>query len=59
MRRVKRRLVIGVQKYLLNPPIRLSLRFGFALPGYAHDSGPLGDEVRHSLVDDLRGSDRV
>ena len=35
MRRVKRRLVTGVQKYLLNPPIRLALRFGFAPPGYA------------------------
>jgi hypothetical protein len=29
-----------------------------ALPSYSHDSGPLGDEVRNSLLDDLRLSDR-
>lgn len=32
---MKRRIVRAVQKYLLNPPIRLSFRFGVALPGYA------------------------
>jgi hypothetical protein len=30
-----------------------------AVPGYSHDSGPLGDEVRHSLLDDLRLSERA
>jgi hypothetical protein len=29
------------------------------LPGYSHDSGPVGEEVRHSLLDDLRLSDRA
>jgi hypothetical protein len=29
------------------------------LPDYAHDSGPLGDEVRQSLLEDLRTSDRA
>jgi hypothetical protein len=32
--------------------------FAVNLPAYAHDSGPLGDEVRQSLLDDLRASDR-
>jgi deazaflavin-dependent oxidoreductase (nitroreductase family) len=32
---MKRRIVLLLQKYLLNPPIRLSLRFGFSVPGYA------------------------
>jgi hypothetical protein len=31
---------------------------GVSLPSYAHDSGPLGDEVRNSLLDDLALSDR-
>jgi hypothetical protein len=30
-----------------------------AVPGYSHDSGPLGEEVRHSLLDDLRLSERA
>ena len=32
---VKRRVVHALQKYLLNPPIRLALRLGTAPPGYA------------------------
>jgi deazaflavin-dependent oxidoreductase (nitroreductase family) len=32
---VKRRLVHALQKYLLNPPIKLGLRYGIAAPGYA------------------------
>jgi hypothetical protein len=30
-----------------------------ALPGYTHDSGTLGEDVRHSLLDDLTLSDRA
>jgi hypothetical protein len=33
-------------------------RFTVTLPSYTHDSGPLGDEVRQSLLEDLRMSDR-
>jgi hypothetical protein len=33
-------------------------RFTVTLPSYTHDSGPLGDDVRQSLVEDLRMSDR-
>jgi hypothetical protein len=38
----------------------LRCRAWFALmhPGYRHDTGPLGDEVRQSLVEDLELSDR-
>jgi uncharacterized protein DUF3501 len=32
--------------------------FAVTLPAYRHDSAPLGDEVRQSLLDDLRLSDR-
>jgi hypothetical protein len=32
--------------------------FTLAHPGYQHDSGPLGDDVRQSLVEDLELSDR-
>jgi hypothetical protein len=32
--------------------------FSFALPAYRHDSAPLTDEVRQSLLEDLRLSDR-
>jgi deazaflavin-dependent oxidoreductase (nitroreductase family) len=32
---VKRRAVHGLQKYLLNPPIKLALAVGTAPPGYA------------------------
>jgi len=32
---MKRRLVHGLQKYLLNPPIRLFMRMGLTPPGYA------------------------
>ena len=31
---MKRRLVSAVQKYLLNPPIRLAMRAGLVPPGY-------------------------
>jgi hypothetical protein len=30
-----------------------------SLPGYEHDSGSLGDDVRHSLLEDLKLSDRA
>jgi hypothetical protein len=33
-------------------------RFAVSLPGYVHDSGLLGDEVRQSLLEDLALSDR-
>lgn len=33
--------------------------FRLAAPGYSHDSGPLSDEVRQSLVEDLMASDRA
>lgn len=32
---MKRRIVYALQKYLLNPPIKLLLRMGMAPPGYA------------------------
>jgi hypothetical protein len=32
--------------------------FGVRRPGYTHDSGPLGEEVRQSLLEDLALSDR-
>jgi hypothetical protein len=32
--------------------------FAFCLPAYRHDSAPLGEEVRQSLLDDLALSDR-
>lgn len=32
--------------------------FSIALPAYRHDSGPLSEEVRQSLLDDLQSSDR-
>lgn len=32
---MKRRLVHALQKYLLNPPIKATLRLGIAPPGYA------------------------
>jgi hypothetical protein len=32
--------------------------FAVTMPGYRHESAPLGDEVRDSLLDDLRLSDR-
>jgi len=32
---MKRRLVHALQKYLLNPPIKLFMRMGLAPPGYA------------------------
>lgn len=37
---------------------RLDARLVVTLPGYTHDSGPLGDEVRRSLLEDLTLSDR-
>jgi hypothetical protein len=33
-------------------------RFAVTLPCYTHDSGPLGDDVRQSLLEDLALSDR-
>jgi F420H(2)-dependent quinone reductase len=32
---MKHRIVHTLQKYLLNPPIKLMLAFGVPLPGYA------------------------
>jgi len=32
---MKHRIVHTLQKYVLNPPIRLALAIGLALPGYA------------------------
>jgi hypothetical protein len=37
---------------------RRPAHFAFHLPTYRHDSAPLGDEVRQSLLDDLALSDR-
>jgi hypothetical protein len=37
---------------------RQSAHFAVARAAYRHDSGPLSDEVRESLLDDLRLSDR-
>lgn len=52
-------------QFVLDPPGRALLRdfrhdavFSAALPDYQHDSAPLGDDVRQSLVDDLELSDR-
>ncbi len=36
-----------------------AVRFAVTLPSYSHDSGPLGDEVRQSLLEDLALSDRA
>jgi hypothetical protein len=47
----------GEGRILLADP-RHAAHVGVALPAYAHDSGPLGEEVRNSLLDDLRLSDR-
>ena len=47
----------GPGRELLADP-RHSAHVGAALPSYRHDSGPLGDEVRFSLLDDLALSDR-
>jgi hypothetical protein len=33
--KMKRRIVHTLQKYLLNPPIKLVFAMGLALPGYA------------------------
>jgi len=33
--------------------VRVPAGFRLAVPGYAHDSGPLGDDVRQSLCRDL------
>jgi hypothetical protein len=38
---------------------RQPVHLAVALPGYAHDSGPLSEDVRHSLLDDLTLSDRA
>jgi hypothetical protein len=37
---------------------RKPAHFAFHLPSYRHDSAPLGEEVRQSLLDDLALSDR-
>ncbi len=37
---------------------RQPAHFAVTLPAYRHDSAPLGDEVRQSLLDDLQLSDR-
>jgi hypothetical protein len=38
--------------------LELAARFTVEVPGYTHDSGPLGEEVRQSLLEDLALSDR-
>jgi hypothetical protein len=44
------------RRSLANP--RTRALFAVAAPGYQHDSGLLGDEVRQSLLEDLALSDR-
>ena len=52
-------------QFVLDPPGRALLRdprqavsFAVTLPCYRHESAPLGDEVRQSLLEDLELSDR-
>jgi hypothetical protein len=52
-------------QFVLDPAARRCLadfrqptRFAIHLPTYPHDSGPLSDEVRQSLIEDLTLSDR-
>ena len=47
----------GTGRRLLADP-QQPVHFAATLPTYRHDSPPLGDEVRQSLLDDLRLSDR-
>jgi hypothetical protein len=47
----------GGRNLLADP--RQPVHLAVSLPGYAHDSGPLGEDVRHSLLDDLTLSDRA
>ncbi|MFO0927058.1 MAG: DUF3501 family protein [Gemmataceae bacterium] len=42
---------------LLRDP-RVAVHLSARVPGYTHDSGPLSDDVRHSLAEDLSRSDR-
>jgi hypothetical protein len=44
------------RRCLANP--RQPAHFAVSVPGYQHDSGPLGDDVRQSLLEDLALSDR-
>jgi hypothetical protein len=53
-------------QFVLDPPGRAlladfhqSVHFAVTLASYRHDSAPIGDEVRESLLDDLRLSDRA
>ncbi len=41
----------GARALLADP--RQPAHLAITLPGYVHDSGPLGEDVRHSLADDL------
>lgn len=50
-------VVDPVARDLLRDP-RIEVHLSVRVPGYQHDSGPLSDEVRHSLIEDLSGSDR-
>jgi hypothetical protein len=52
-------------QFILDAPVRRLLadleqpaHFSVTLPDYRHDSAPLGDEVRQSLLEDLELSDR-
>jgi hypothetical protein len=47
----------GAGRRLLADP-KQPVHFAATLPTYRHESPPLGDEVRQSLLDDLRLSDR-
>jgi hypothetical protein len=38
--------------------VRVPGHVSVSLPGYTHDSGPLGEDVRQSLLDDLKLSER-
>jgi hypothetical protein len=39
--------------------LRQPVHLAAGLPGYTHDSGPLGEDVRHSLLGDLAQSGRA
>jgi hypothetical protein len=39
--------------------VRQSAHLAVRVPGYIHDSGPLSDDIRRSLLDDLTLSDRA
>jgi hypothetical protein len=51
-------LVLDIDGRRLLADLKQPAHFAIAVPGYAHESGPLGDDVRQSLLEDLRLSDR-